>query len=472
MHCLWKSKTIQLVRFVLAVSLVACITCPADAQTPLGTVFTYQGQLRDAGSPVDDTADFQFRLYDALSAGNLIAGPVAVNNVTVAEGLFTASIDFGAAAFNGQARWLEVAARTPAGGGTFTTLTPRQPLTAAPYARFAASSPWTGLSGIPAGFADGIDQGSGDGHSLDAADGSPVDALYVSNAGNVGIGTVTPSGKVDIQASDNSNVLFGRRTGGGLTHNLFIDGLGHGSMQLRDSAGAPRVNIGSGDTTYFNYGNVGIGTVTPLTALHAAAPTPVLTLQDSNSTTNHSGYVQFLANDGVSGGFFGFGSQVYATAYLWNSRPGGGIALATEDVERVNVSAAGDVGIGTGSPAAKLDVRGDVKLGPSGQYFTPGGEENLRIIRGVVDGDGSVLAGSGFTSSRSEEGNYTLTWNTPFASRPSVTATALQDLFGNDRIASGWELNGNLTTLVNIVVRDLSGNPVNSDFNFIAIGPR
>src|SRR5205823_1688788 len=42
-------------------------------------------------------------------------------------------LDFGTGAFQGSARWLELAVR-PTGGGTFTTLSPRQALTAAPYA--------------------------------------------------------------------------------------------------------------------------------------------------------------------------------------------------------------------------------------------------------------------------------------------------------------------------------------------------
>jgi len=45
------------------------------------------------------------------------------------------------------------------------------------------------------------DSDAGVGHSLDAADGSPKDALFVTNKGNVGIGTVTPSEKLSVNGT-------------------------------------------------------------------------------------------------------------------------------------------------------------------------------------------------------------------------------------------------------------------------------
>lgn len=43
--------------------------------------------------------------------------------------------------------------------------------------------------------------GSGDGHSLDAANGSETDVLFVNNAGNVGIGTTAPDEKLHVSGS-------------------------------------------------------------------------------------------------------------------------------------------------------------------------------------------------------------------------------------------------------------------------------
>ncbi len=130
----------------------------AATSTPLGTAFTYQGQLRQAGNPVTGSCDFQLGLWDAASGGAQIGATQGKPNVAVSNGYFTITdLDFGAAAFTGDARWLEVAVRCPAGSGSYTTLSPRQPLTATPYALFARGAAWSSLVGMPAGFADGVD---------------------------------------------------------------------------------------------------------------------------------------------------------------------------------------------------------------------------------------------------------------------------------------------------------------------------
>ncbi len=121
----------------LAVGLATSATW---AETPVPTAFTYQGQLKQAGVPLNATADFEFSLWDAAGSGdpptggNQVRSTANVTAVNVTNGLFTAELDFGVGAFNGRARWLQIAVRSPTGSGVYTTLAPRQALTAAPYA--------------------------------------------------------------------------------------------------------------------------------------------------------------------------------------------------------------------------------------------------------------------------------------------------------------------------------------------------
>jgi hypothetical protein len=103
----------------------------------LGTAFTYQGQLKSGGSGVTGACEMAFRLFDAATVGNPVGVPLT-QTVAVNEGLFTSQLDFGAGAFQGDARWLEIAVKCP-GDATFTPLS-RQALTAAPYALFASNT--------------------------------------------------------------------------------------------------------------------------------------------------------------------------------------------------------------------------------------------------------------------------------------------------------------------------------------------
>lgn len=101
-----------------------------DGTSSQPTAFTYQGKLTDGGVPANGTYDFQFTLYDAA---NMNLGSAA-GALPVTNGIFTASIDGAAPLFTSSnpARFLEISVKL-SGGGPYTTLAPRQPITSSPY---------------------------------------------------------------------------------------------------------------------------------------------------------------------------------------------------------------------------------------------------------------------------------------------------------------------------------------------------
>ena len=124
----------------------------------LGSAFTYQGVLTQDDLPAVGAFDLRFTLYAAAAEGSPIAGPIEVGDVLVSEGAFGVEVDFGdPALFDGTPLWLEVGIRPGDDGGAYTVLDPRQSLTPAPYALYAARAPWAGLIDAPGGFADGVD---------------------------------------------------------------------------------------------------------------------------------------------------------------------------------------------------------------------------------------------------------------------------------------------------------------------------
>lgn len=100
--------------------------------------FTYQGLLKNNGALVNGTCDFEFGLWDGLAAGPQYGATQTVSALAVTTGLFTTLLNFGVATpntvFTGTARYLQTNVRCPAGGGSYTALSPRQALTPAPMA--------------------------------------------------------------------------------------------------------------------------------------------------------------------------------------------------------------------------------------------------------------------------------------------------------------------------------------------------
>ncbi len=137
--------TVAVVLVLLGALLIADATfaqgseppAPLESQSPLGTAFTYQGQLKKNGTPITDDCLMTFRLYDQANGGNQIGNPITTT-VPITNGLFTVQLAFDASAFAGEARWLNTKVRC-SGDGAYIDLG-RQSLTAVPYAWYASST--------------------------------------------------------------------------------------------------------------------------------------------------------------------------------------------------------------------------------------------------------------------------------------------------------------------------------------------
>src|SRR5256884_1198632 len=122
---------------LVILSLVLLLSAAtATAQT---TSFTYQGRLTDSNNPANGNYDLRFALFDNSSGGTQVGATQTVSTVAVSGGVFNVQLDFGVSAFPGANRFLEIGVR-PAGGSGFTTLTPRQQITATPYAIRSANA--------------------------------------------------------------------------------------------------------------------------------------------------------------------------------------------------------------------------------------------------------------------------------------------------------------------------------------------
>jgi len=159
---------------------------PAVApQAAAGTGFTYQGRLTDGGSPTTGTYDLRFILYNALVGGSQIGRTLSRNNVTVADGFFTVELDYGAGAFVGAARWLEISVRRGSETGDYTVLSPRQPISSVPYAVYALNTDVSGGVEVSSAAGDGVHivEAGDDGVHVESTIGHGVRLDSVGNTG-------------------------------------------------------------------------------------------------------------------------------------------------------------------------------------------------------------------------------------------------------------------------------------------------
>lgn len=389
------------VRFVGPLAFALAVA--AHAQTPTGTAFTYQGQLKDGGTPVNTAAgSFEFRLFDAATAGNPVGNVVALSNVPVTNGLFSVSLDFGAAAFGPDARWLEV--RVFKDGTGWTTLSPRHRITPAPQARFAqnaGSLAWPLNAAFPGGV--GINHMlrldyAGEGRALEVrATGVDAGAIYAETtegetvailgqvAGEASAAVVGQANATGPNAAGQGGLFMSR--GGRGTGVAGVAGATSGENyavygETLSPAGYAGFFLGRG---YFR-DSVGVGVEQPVQKLDVGGTVRMSGFQLTSAPT--AGYV--LTSDGN-----GFGT--------WQPAAGGGPSPWQVNGATV-FYLGGNVGIGTTNPQHRLHVDGGAGTAIFGQGAGGATAGTLGHGSAGVYGTGSLAGVTGLASGTAGRG--------------------------------------------------------------------
>jgi|GEM_PF-2911723 len=239
-------------RFLVALMLI----CHSSLLFGQSTAFTYQGRLNDGSNPANGSYDLRFAVFDKSTNGNQ-QGLILTNGATsVSNGLFNVVLDFGNQ-FSGPDRWLEIAVRTN-GNGNFITLSPRQPVTAIPYAITAAN---VLAGGIPSGiytnavvFSNPGNQFAGNGRELTNLNAANVFGTFTGNgsgltglnlAGN-GITNLTAGQLATIGAAVTNGGVFNGFVKKPLNFAFFGKALGvHTWFQLNGGAWASQTGAGN-----------------------------------------------------------------------------------------------------------------------------------------------------------------------------------------------------------------------------------
>jgi len=420
---------------------------------PMGTAFIYQGRLTDQGDPASGSYDIKFHLYDASSGGSLL-GTETKNGMVLLDGYFDVELDFGDNVFTGEARWLEIEV-APGGSGIFTPLIPRQELTPTPYALYALNGSsgggfWTdsgdhiyntnsgnvGIGTINPIFeldVEGVIRSSNVGSctgevQLSGPDGSPgliflsndpegyranivrkrdglgfgvhadtsnpgAEEMWISNSGNVGIGTSTPDAKLDVRGEIHTGNIEVRKNDIGNRY-AYIDFHGddtytdYGLRLMRSNAGEDAysrlAHRGNGQLQFMvedagmirfytnalgrmlidSSGNVGIGTMTPGDKLQVGSG---ISLHDGGHKIIGFGYSPGTGNATYPG---------YPAGIRFDPAAGGLRIGTTADSiaegdpvtgmsEKLRIDKDGNVGIGTTGPSAPLEIDKGVTANPS-----------------------------------------------------------------------------------------------------------
>lgn len=403
--------------------ILSCLTFAFGSPSDVGaqtTSFTYQGRLSDTNGPVTGIQDFEFRLFNAAADGQQQGPTVTFNDLSVTNGLFVTALDFGGN-FPGADRYLQISVRPGASTGAYVTLSPRQPITSAPYAvkaLEAAGLPSGAVSAtmLGSGAVTGAKLGSGAVTTDKIADGTitvgdinltSFNASFWSTSGNAGISNSTQflgtkdNQPIEIRANnrralrleptaDGANVIGGSSNnavgvgvvgaviaGGGASggspnrveadHASILGGLGNSATGTQSVIGGGRGNTAGGTRAVVGGGlfNQALGFASVVVGGNANAATNNWSTIGGGADNLASGYASV-----IPGGINNTASANFTTAMGYRAKSQHNGAFVYADLQETDFNS-------TATNQFNVRASGGVRLETSGAGLTVDGRSPL-----------------------------------------------------------------------------------------------
>ena len=218
--------------------------------------------------------------------------------------------------------------------------------------------------------------------------------ITIDTSERVGIGTTSPSEKLDVNGDARVTGRIYTNAGGLASIGIYGKAIANGwaarydsnnanfsgfyfdlnedaSMLLRDDAGNVNVYLRSDSSSYINGGNVGIGTTSPTQKLTIKGTDQYVAAEQTNYAWGATNTIGVRMGTDTTAGLLDFRrwagtNQIHGTALITQVLSDGGYGLdfrvdtktsnTAATTSRMFLSQSGEVGIGTTSPSEKLHV--------------------------------------------------------------------------------------------------------------------
>ena len=291
--------------------------------------------------------------------------------------------------------------------------------------------------------------------STKAASANSTERMRIEANGNVGIGTSNPLSKLHIQSSGNSAETVGMFGNANINNGLQVETIDGNLVWGFNAVNSRSLTLSTNQTERMRIdssGNVGIGTSSPKGLLdvkkdNATGEGGTIAIRNTGSGIGTSVSLYLTPNNGG-------GDDLQRAAAIKSSQDTVGNYANLEfytspgntPAERMRITSGGNVGIGTTSPAYKLEVGGDIKIGELGTLWF---SDNSGSIEKITT-DGSSLdfyadAEINFFESDANIRQITINTNTGNVGIGVVNPTCRIDMTGHVEI-DGSAIGGILTS--------------------------